>query len=310
MTTPWGLLPIADCHVHFFSHRFFASLAEQKGVTVDQLAALLNWQLPAEDPRQLADAWAHELTRYGVAKASLIASVPGDGDSVIAAVRRHPERFYGYMMVNPAAPGGVEKVAAQVEPALASGQVQALCFFPAMHRYSIQDDRVAALLELLAARPHTVAFVHCGVLSVGVRKALGLPSPFDMKFSNPIDLHAVALRFSKLRFVVPHFGAGYLREALMLCDLCPNVYLDTSSSNSWMRYEEAHLDLRTVFRRALDVAGPERLLFGTDSSFFPRAWNAQVFETQSKALYEIGVNEEVARLVFHDNLVRLFSETK
>jgi hypothetical protein len=176
-----------------------------------------------------------------------------------------------------------------------------------MHRYSIQDDRVAALLELLAARPKTVAFVHCGVLSLGVRKALGLPSPFDMKFSSPIDLHAVALRFSQLRFVVPHFGAGYLREALMLCDLCPNVYLDTSSSNSWMRYEEAHVDLRTVFRRALDVVGPQRLLFGTDSSFFPRGWNAAIFETQSKTLYEIGVNEEVARQILHDNLVRLFS---
>ena len=93
----------------------------------------------------------------------------------------------------------------------------------------------------------------------------------------------------------------------MLCDLAPNVYLDTSSSNSWMRYEEAHLDLRTVFRRALDVAGPQRLLFGTDSSFFPRGWNAGVFEAQSKALYEIGVNDESARLIFHDNLVRLFS---
>ncbi len=301
--TPWGLLPVADAHVHFFSHRFFASLAEQKGVSVDQLAPLLNWQLPTEDPRQLADVWAHQLDHYGVAKASLIASVPGDGESVIAAVGRHPERFYGYMMVNPTAPAAV----AQVEAALASGHVQALCFFPAMHRYSIQDDRVAALLELLAARPHSVAFVHCGVLSVGVRKALGLPSLFDMKFSNPIDLHAVALRFSQLRFVVPHFGAGYLREALMLCDLCPNVYLDTSSSNSWMRYEEAHLDLRNVFRRALDVVGPQRLLFGTDSSFFPRGWNSAIFETQSKALYEIGVNEEAARQILHDNLVRLFS---
>jgi uncharacterized protein len=301
--TPWGLLPVADAHVHFFSHRFFASLAEQKGVPVDQLAPLLNWQLPAEDPQQLADAWAHELDRQGVARASLIASVPGDGESVIAAVGRHPERFYGYMMVNPTAPAAV----AQVGAALASGRVQALCFFPAMHRYSIQDDRVAALLELLAARPHSVAFVHCGVLSVGVRKALGLPSPFDMKFSDPIDLHAVALRFSQLRFVVPHFGAGYLREALMLSDLCPNVYLDTSSSNSWMRYEEAHLDLRNVFRRALDVVGPQRLLFGTDSSFFPRGWNASIFETQSKALYEIGVNKEAARQILHDNLVRLFS---
>jgi predicted TIM-barrel fold metal-dependent hydrolase len=144
-------------------------------------------------------------------------------------------------------------------------------------------------------------------LSVGVRKKLGLPSPFDMRFSNPIDLHAVALRYPHIRFIVPHFGAGYFREALMLCDLCPNVYLDTSSSNSWTRYEEAHLDLRTVFRRALDVAGPKRLLFGTDSSYFPRGWNAQIFEAQSKALYEIGVEEDIARLIFHDNLLQLFS---
>jgi predicted TIM-barrel fold metal-dependent hydrolase len=74
-----------------------------------------------------------------------------------------------------------------------------------------------------------------------------------------------------------------------------------------MRYEEAHLDLRTVFRRALDVATPRRLLFGTDSSYFPRGWNAQIFETQTKALYEIGVTEEKARLILHDNLHQLFS---
>lgn len=301
--SPWGPLAVADAHVHFFSHRFFAALAEQKGIGVDQLGPLLNWHLPHGDPAQLADAWVAELDRHRVAKACLIASIPGDAESVIAAVARHPERFYGYIMVNPAAPDAM----AQTETALRSGHLHGLCFFPAMHRYSVQDDRVAALLDLLAAHPRAIAFVHCGVLSVGVRKALGLPSPFDMKFSNPIDLHAVALRFPKLRFVVPHFGAGYLREALMLCDLCPNIYLDTSSSNSWMRYEDSHLELRTVFRRALDVCGPQRLLFGTDSSFFPRGWHGAIFETQSKALYEIGVNPETAHLIFHDNLVRLFS---
>src|ERR1035441_9301683 len=62
---------------------------------------------------------------------------------------------------------------------------------------------------------------------------------------HPLELHSTALRYPGLKFVLPHFGAGYLREALMLADLCPNVYLDTSSSNSWMRYEG--LDLKTVF---------------------------------------------------------------
>lgn len=303
METPWGALPVSDAHVHFFTHRFFSLLAEQKKASIASLEPLLGWQFPAEDPRELAATWVEELDRHGVSKAVLIASVPGDQDSVIAAVERFPDRFYGYMMVNPEAPDS----AGQLQRALDSGHMRGLCFFPAMHRYSIQDDCVTKLLDIAAAKTGTIAFVHCGVLSVGVRRKLGLPSLFDMRFSNPIDLHAVALRYPQLRFVIPHFGAGYLREALMLCDLCPNVYLDTSSSNSWMRYEEAHLDLRAVFRRALDVAGPKRLLFGSDSSFFPRGWNRAVFDAQTKALYEIGVTGEIACAVLHDNLQNLFS---
>ena len=148
-------------------------------------------------------------------------------------------------------------------------------------------------------------FVHCGVLTVGVRKKLGLPSPFDMRYSNPLDLHAVALRYPKVPFIVPHFGAGYFREALMLADLCPNVYLDTSSSNSWMRYEG--LDLKTVFRRALEVAGPERLLFGTDSSFFPRGWNREIFQVQTQTLMDLGIGTADARAILGGNLDRILS---
>ena len=89
----------------------------------------------------------------------------------------------------------------------------------------------------------------------------------------------------------------------MLADLCPNVYLDTSSSNQWVKYE--HLDLRQVFRRALDVAGPTRLLFGSDSSFFPRGWHEAIFEDQAKALYELGASAHDARLIFGQNLLRI-----
>ena len=303
MESPWGALAVSDAHVHFFSHHFFSALAAQKKAPLASLEPALGWKFPAEDPAQLADHWVHELDRHGVSKAALIASVPGDHPSVIAAVAKYPQRFFGYMMVNPAAPDAL----AQTTEALTSGHMHGLCFFPAMHRYSIQDDRAIALLDLIAGTAGRIAFVHCGVLSVGIRKKLGLPSLFDMRFSNPIDLHAIALRYPQVRFVVPHFGAGYFREALMLCDLCPNVYLDTSSSNSWMRYQESGTDLRTVFRRALDVVGPQRLLFGTDSSFFPRGWNAQIFEAQSKALYELGIDQDAARLIFHDNLDNLFA---
>ena len=302
MQTPWGDFAVSDAHVHFFSHRFFESLGSQCGKSVEETAAAAGWELPPADPSALAHAWASELDAHGVARAALIASVPGDEASVEAAVAAHPARFLGYFMLDPLKTGAAERVRA----ALARG-MRAVCLFPAMHCYSLHDERVEAVVQQTAAHRGRVVFVHCGVLSVGVRKKLGLPSPFDMRYSNPIDLHGLALRYPHLRFVIPHFGAGYFREALMVAGLCPNVYLDTSSSNSWVRYEG--LDLKTVFERALDVLGSRRLLFGTDSSFFPRGWNYEVFEKQTRALLDLGVAEPDARLIFGENLHRIVAES-
>jgi predicted TIM-barrel fold metal-dependent hydrolase len=292
MQTRWGDLAVADGHVHFFSHRFFELLGGT-ALPVPAIEARLGWTMPPSDPAEFARAWAAELDAHGVGRAALIASIPSDEPSVLTAAAACPGRFYAYAMLNPVAPG------AAVTPGL-----NAICLFPAMHRYSLADPRVEPVLEQAAAQG-CVVFVHCGVLTVGIRQKFGLPSPFDMRFSNPLDLHAVALRFPKVRFIVPHFGAGYFREALMLASLCPNVYLDTSSSNSWMKYEG--LDLKTVFRRALDAVGARRLIFGTDSSFFPRGWVSSVCEEQLKVLHELGVPVDDARLVLGGNLMGLFS---
>lgn len=294
MQTPWGNLSVSDAHIHFFSHRFLEVLGSQCGKDAREVAELAGWEFPGTT-EELAHRWAAELDRYGIANSSLIASIPGDEASVTAAVAACPGRFHAFAMVNPLAEN------AAIAPGL-----RAICLFPAMHRYSMHDPRVEALLAQAAARAVAV-FVHCGVLTLGIRKKLGLPSPFDMRFSNPIDLHAIAMRFPKISFIVPHFGAGYFREALMLADLCPNVYLDTSSTNSWMRYEG--LDLITVLRRALEVAGPRRLLFGTDSSFFPRGWNQAIFELQVHAFSTLGITGESARLIFGENLQRILAES-
>jgi predicted TIM-barrel fold metal-dependent hydrolase len=191
--------------------------------------------------------------------------------------------------------------------ALDEDRLRTICLFPAMHRYWLHDERVRSLLDLAAARPGTAVFVHCGVLSVGVRKKLGLPSPFDIRFGNPLDLHAVALAYPSLSIIVPHFGAGLFREALMLADLCPNVIFDTSSSNSWIKYEPG-LTLETVFKQSLAVLGPDRLIFGSDSSFFPRGWVKDVYAQQSSVLDALSVGHEVKEKIFGGNFDRLFQD--
>ena len=300
--TPWGQIEIADAHLHFFSPAFFKSLAEQKGA--DSVAGLLGWDEPAT-PEQLADRWVAELDRNGVARAMLIASVPNDTLSVGLAVEKYPNRFNAVYMTNPTLPSPDIRF----ENARADDEVSGVFLFPAMHRYSLHDMKVFSLIQVLAGHPGSVVYVHCGVLSLGFRKKLGLASNFDMSFSNPMDVHALAVGFPRLNFVIPHFGAGYFREALMLADLCPNVYLDTSSSNGWTRYQPTPLSLADVFRRALNVVGPERLLFGSDSSWFPRGWVKGVFDDQVAALTEIGADAAAAQSIFGGNLRRLLGKS-
>jgi hypothetical protein len=80
---------------------------------------------------------------------------------------------------------------------------------------------------------------------------------------------------------------------------------DTSSSNSWVRYLPG-LTLDAVFRQSIAVLGPDRLLFGTDSSFFPRGWVRDVYDQQSAVLGRLGVETSVAAQIFGGNFDRVF----
>ena len=290
-----------DAHCHFFSTGFFESLGKQRhpNVGAHDLCTELGWSTPGQ-PEQLADRWVQELDDHGVARMALMASVPGDESSVSIAVARHPSRFVGFFMLNP----GQTESAKVARHAVRNLHLRTICLFPAMHHVPLDDSRTNRILEVAGAESARV-FVHCGALSVGVRKKLGLPSPFDLRLGNPLALSALAARFPEVPFIIPHFGAGLLREALMAAEACPNIYLDTSSSNRWMHYSPG-LTLDAVFAAALKVIGPTRLLFGTDSSFFPRGWQDSVYQEQRDSLTRLGVTGENQTAIFTGNFNRLF----
>jgi len=291
---------VNDAHVHFFSPSFFAGLgADRESIT------RLGWEFP-ESGDALGARWVAELDKHGVQRAALIASLPGDADAVAMAVAHNPDRFVGFFMLDPTRQDAI----AYAKRALDEG-LRTICLFPAMHGYSLHDPKVADVFELAASRrggttEPVAVFAHCGVLSVGIRKKLGLPSNFDIRFGNPLDLHGLAMKYPAVPIIIPHFGAGMLREALMLADSCPNVHFDTSSSNAWIKYTPG-LTLEHVFKTALDVVGPDRLIFGTDSSFFPRGWNGEVHQKQKSALDAVGVSADVQKKIFSENFARLFS---
>jgi predicted TIM-barrel fold metal-dependent hydrolase len=294
---------VHDAHCHFLSARFFATLgAERRGAAVEasEVARELGWD-PPPDPVALSDRWAAELDRNDVGRAALIASVPGDEESVAMAVRRHPDRFVGFFVTNPTAPSALDRA----RTAFHDLGMRCVSLFPALHQYALDDERVMNLFEVAGAHGAAV-FAHCGVLSIEARVRLGLPSVLDLRRGDPLALARTAARFPNVPVIIPHFGAGFFREALMAADAVRTIHLDTSSSNSWVKYLPG-VTLTDVFRQALTVLGPERLIFGTDSSFFPRGWRRVLMGAQRTILDEIGLEPDAREKIFWRNFDRLFS---
>ncbi len=295
---------VNDAHCHFFSTGFFeklgAQIDPQQPLPAPQVVDRLGWEWPGTS-EELADRWVRELDAHQVRRCALMASLPGDETSVEAAVHRHPDRLVGLFMVDPTRDEAARRVAA----ALQRRALRVVCLFPAMHGFRLDGDAALELFEAAWKGKAQAVFVHCGQLSVGVRTKLGLPSRFDVRLGNPLDLHPALSSFPELPVILPHFGAGMLREALMLADMHPNVLLDTSSSNSWVKFH-ASLNLQQIFAQALQVLGARRLLFGTDSSFFPRGWQRSIRDEQRQLLKGLGVGADDEEAIFRGNFERLF----
>lgn len=311
METPWGHLHVIDAHTHFFSHQFFqafARLAKDALPAENPLGTMaqrLGVDIPPEGAASLAKRWVDEMDTYGIDRLVMFTSVPGDHPSVATAVKAFPGRLIGYLMLDPTQPNASE----QLREGVQSLGLKGVTLFPAMHHFRAHDQRVYPLYQA-AAELGVPVFTHFGVLKVSIRDKLGLPNIFDLAYANPVDLHKVAIDFPSVNFIIPHFGCGYFRETLMLGAQAPNIYVDTSSSNGWLTFMPSQLDLTTVFQKTLEVFGPQRVLFGTDSNVFPRGWRQDIFRQQVEILQALHLSQEEAHLVLGGNIARLLAITR
>jgi predicted TIM-barrel fold metal-dependent hydrolase len=122
---------------------------------------------------------------------------------------------------------------------------------------------------------------------------------------SPLAIHDAAKRFPRLVVIVPHFGCGYVFETLNLCWACPNVMIDTSGSNQWMRWMPYEISLESLFRKYGETIGSSRILFGTDSSWFPRGFAKAYLDAQVRAMADVGYREEETDAVLYRNAAAL-----
>ncbi len=300
---------ILDAHTHLFSYGYFARLLEQKWGRAPSEAELrstlagLKLELPPADPAEHAARWAAAMDAHGVERMVLFTSLPGEQTAVAAAVKALPARFAGYTMVNPLAPAALETARRDLSELGLSG----IELFPSMFRFSPSDEKVAYPIYELAARMNVPVFCHVGILRVKLREILGLPCKFDLALGNPLLLHRAAADFPTVRFIIPHFGCGFLREAAFLGHQCPNVFIDTSSSNGWLALLPEAPPLARALEVCLHAFGPERILFGTDSSTFPRGYRHDILRDLRAAFDALKLPGAARAKILGENLERILA---
>jgi len=65
------------------------------------------------------------------------------------------------------------------------------------------------------------------------------------------------------------------------------------------------IDLRGLLRKAIETVGPGRLIFGSDSSYFPRGFSLPYLREQLKACRSIGLEEGSIEKIFYKNAAKL-----
>lgn len=307
-------LKIIDFHAHFptskwmnwraswkqrlterYGERNAQLLMEQSAQNGEEMRRLWGFAPPESEINsddEQAAKWAADMDSKGLSRVNFVTG--GSNENLANVIKQYPEKFSGFAHHNIFS----AEASSELEYAVRELGLKGYKVIASSQTKPIDDKSIYPVWEIVEKLEIPV-IIHFGILGGGGGVAL------DQRNMNPLTLWEVAKMFPRITFIIPHFGAGYLRELLQLCWSCPNVFVDTSGSNRWMRWMPYDIDLKGIFRKAIETVGPDRLIFGSDSSYFPRGFSLPYLREQLRVCRSIGLEEGSIRKIFSTNSAKL-----
>lgn len=296
-------LPIIDFHCHFpVQGDWFPDQELPRQVEFDTLGSRDHgeiWRKAFNFPKsekpgsdtEMADLWYKDIEKKGVEK---IVFVSGGGNKRLAEiVKQYPDRFIGFAHHSPDAPDA----AGQLEYAFSTLGMRGYKLLGPLINTPLSDKKYHPLWEICETY-NVPVLIHFGLLGAAGGMAIG-------QNISPLSIAQLTLDFPRVNFIVPHFGCTHMGDLLQLCWTRPNVYVDSSGSNQWIRWMPYKLSLEDVIRKFIETIGPGRIIFATDSSWMPRGFAMIYLEEQQKAFRFMGLHDDEMRSVFYDNAANL-----
>lgn len=288
-------LEVIDSHSHFLSYATFQSWQVSSDAIQHRIRTrtdMTKVEIPGQN-EDFAQRWVKELDKYGISRIGMMVG-PESWNEFSEALKRFPNRFYGYANINPLLPDAEEQARSVIRDLGFHGYK----LYPVLHNFHAYDEAAYKIYQI--ADDLNVPVLHHFGISIG--------AGVNLRYANPLDLQPAARDFPNVRFGIAHLGAGMFRETLLLFYQQDNIYVDTSGSNVWMRYIPYPSDLKEVMQRALKAGGPERIVFGTDSSMFPRGFRYDILEKQLRIFQKLKLQDDDLEKIFAKNILTIMGE--
>ena len=164
-------------------------------------------------------------------------------DSVLAAIRRHPQRLGGYCFVQP---GNGPAALDEIDRCLAAGMIGVKLY----NQFKYTDPVVFPIAERCIARG--IPFLGHSAFLTDPRSLAQQP-----RTSHALDFCALSQRYPELLLILGHInGGGDWEWTIKALRECPNVFVDTSGS----------VTEDDTIGQCVRELGAHRVVFATDAT--------------------------------------------
>jgi hypothetical protein len=193
-------------------------------------------------------------------------------DEVLAAIKKYPDRAFGFVYLNPKHP---RESLDELNRCIADGPMVGVKLWVATHA---NDPNLDALVDR-ATELKAVIFQHTWIKITG-----NLPGE-----STPMDLVALAKRHPTAKIICGHTGGDW-EQGVRAVRAQPNISVDLGGGDP----------VAGITEMAVRELGPERVLYGSDTP-------GRSFASQLAKVHGARVSNEAKQLILAGNLKRLLA---
>jgi len=224
--------------------------------------------------RSMYNGWVKDENTVEVGFRKYDLKIQPRNDDILSAVKKYPEKFLGWIFVNPAGP--VDPVS-EIERCISTPGMIGVKAHTYWHNYPVSMLSDAAALCEKKGLP---IIIHLGTEKNG-------------------DFEVLPKKFPKLNVIYAHTGIPYNLEIAEFAKDNKNVYVDMSSPG--------YVSTRLA-RQFIRIAGAKNCLFGTDGPYFSTSNNGFCYDHALEVFNGMFLSEEEKNLVGKENFLSLINQ--